>query len=64
MKKKSGKIRLCIDPKPLNKALKRRHLMLPVIDDIIPELAPAKVFAVCDVKNGSWWWNWMNSPVT
>ena len=29
VKKKSGKIRLCIDPKPLNKALKRSHYMLP-----------------------------------
>ena len=35
VKKKSGKIRLCIDPKPLNRALKRSHYMLPVIEDII-----------------------------
>ena len=54
VKKKSGKIRLCIDPKPLNKALKRSHYMLPVIEDIIPELTSAKVFTVCDVKNGFW----------
>ena len=54
VKKKSGKIRLCIDPKPLNKALKRSHYMLPVIEVIIPELASAKVFTVCDVKNGFW----------
>ena len=28
--------------------------MLPVIEDIIPELASAKVFTVCDIKNGFW----------
>ena len=54
VKKKSRKIRLCIYPKPLNKALKRSHYMRPVIEDIIPELASAKVFKVCDVKNGFW----------
>ncbi|XP_022099928.1 uncharacterized protein LOC110984244 [Acanthaster planci] len=32
--KPNGKIRVCIDPKPLNSALKRGHYPLPVIDDI------------------------------
>ena len=34
VKKSNGKIRLCIDPKPLNQALKRNHYLLPVIDDL------------------------------
>jgi len=34
--KLSGKIRLCIDPRPLNKALKRAHYTIPMIDDILP----------------------------
>ena len=48
------KPRVCIDPKPLNKALKRSHYSLPIIDDLLPELSKAKVFSVCDVKNRFW----------
>ncbi|XP_041362042.1 uncharacterized protein K02A2.6-like [Gigantopelta aegis] len=51
--KQSG-IRLCIDPKPLNKALKRNHYPLPTIDDILPELSTAKLFTVLDAKDGFW----------
>ena len=47
-------MRLCIDPQPLNKALKRSHYPLHVLDDILPNLSNAKVFSVCDVQNGFW----------
>ena len=52
--KSNGKIRLCIDPKPLNQAFKRNHYPLPVIDDLLPELSKAKVFSVVDAKNRFW----------
>ena len=52
--KRNGRVRLCIDPKPLNTALKRNHYPLPVIEDILPSLANAKVFTVMDAKNGFW----------
>jgi len=52
--KRSGGIRLCIDPKPLNNALKRNHYPLPTIDDVLPMLADARVFTVLDAKNGFW----------
>ena len=52
--KPSGKVRLCIDPKPLNKALKRNHYTMPNLDDLLPELSKAKVFSVADAKNGFW----------
>ena len=52
--KKNGKIRLCIDPKPLNQALRRNHYPLPTIEDILPELSQAKCFSVLDAKNGFW----------
>ncbi|XP_046330984.2 uncharacterized protein K02A2.6-like [Haliotis rufescens] len=52
--KPNGKIRLCIDPKPLNEALKRSHYLMPTIDDILPELANAKYFTLADAKNGFW----------
>jgi hypothetical protein len=52
--KKNGDIRLCIDPKPLNKALKRNHYHSPTINDTLPDLAHARCFSVLDAKNGFW----------
>lgn len=46
-RKANGKLRLCLDPKPLNKALKRSHFPMPVIEDILPELGKAK----CSLKS-------------
>jgi len=39
--KSNGKVRVCIDPRPLNEAVHRSHYLLPVIDDILPELGKA-----------------------
>ena len=47
-------IRICIDPKPLNKALKRAHYRMPTIDDILPQLSGAKIFSTVDAKDGFW----------
>ena len=41
--KDTQKIRLCIDPKPLNRALKRSIYPLPTLEDVLPKLAKAKV---------------------
>ena len=40
--KSNNKIRLCIDPKPLNKALKRNDYAMPTIDDVLPDLQEAR----------------------
>ena len=52
VEKKSGAVRLCIDPRPLNASLKREHFKLPVLDDVLPKLTSSKRFAVCDLKQG------------
>ena len=52
--KKPGKLRLCLDPKDLNKALKRPNYPMPTIEGILPELAKAQVFSVLDAKDGFW----------
>ncbi|KAK3740433.1 hypothetical protein QZH41_004601 [Actinostola sp. cb2023] len=39
---------------PLNRALKRNHYPLPVMDDLLPQPTNAKVFSVVDAKNGFW----------
>ena len=50
--KKPNKLRICLDPKDLNKAIKRPHHPIPTIDDILPQLSKAKVFSVLDAKDG------------
>lgn len=52
IKKQNGRPRVCIDPKLLNKALKRSHFPLPTVEDILPDLS--KVFIVCNVTSGFW----------
>ncbi|XP_063951965.1 uncharacterized protein K02A2.6-like [Lytechinus pictus] len=52
VQKKSGKVRVCLDPRPLNIMLKREHYPLPVLDDILPQLSDATVFSICDLKDG------------
>ena len=50
--KPNSKLRVCIDPKHLNKALKRSHYPLSVIEDILLEQADVKVFSKADLKDG------------
>ena len=52
--KPNGDVRICIDPKPLNKALQRDHYPMPTIDDVLPKLAKAKIFSTIDAKSGFW----------
>ena len=53
-KKNKDEIRLCIDPKDLNKAIKRPHHHLKTIEEVIAELPKAKFFSVLDAKNSFW----------
>ena len=52
--KKSVRLRICIDPSHLNEVLQRGTYPLPTIDDLLPELANAKVFSKVDLSNGYW----------
>ena len=52
--KESGDLHLCLDPKQLNKALKRERYPLPRIEDVLPDLSRAKVFTKVDARNGYW----------
>ena len=54
VQKANGKLRVCIDPKPLNKVLKRAHYPFPVLEDILPRLSKARVFSIVDVASGFW----------
>ena len=52
--KKSGDLRICIDPKPMNAALKRERYQIPVIDDVLPDLAEVLVFTKVDLASAFW----------
>ena len=54
VRKEDGSLRLCLDPKDLNKAVKRNQWYARTLDDILPELAQSKYFTVKDATSGSW----------
>ena len=47
-----SKIRICLDPRDLNVAIKREHFRMPTIEQIASRLNGAKVFSVFDTSNG------------
>jgi len=51
---KPSKLRICIDPKYLNRAIKQAHYPLPTIEEVATRLSKAKVFSVLDVKSRFW----------
>ena len=52
--KKSGELRICIDPRPLNKSLRREHYHLPTLDDVLPDLSKARIITTMDLRAGYW----------
>lgn len=52
--KPSGALRICVDLKRLNKAVRREHYNLPSLDDIAPKLKGSTVFSKLDAASGFW----------
>ncbi|XP_034023466.1 uncharacterized protein K02A2.6-like [Thalassophryne amazonica] len=52
LKKNTGKARICVDLKRLNKAVKREQYILPTTDEIIAKLSGATVFTTLDAASG------------
>ena len=52
--KEDGSLRLCLDPKDLNKAIERNQWYARTLDDILPEIALSKYFTVKDATSGFW----------
>jgi transposase InsO family protein len=48
------KLRICLDPRDLNKAIKREHYPLPCIEEVVTRLTDVKVFSVLDATKGFW----------
>lgn len=51
---KEPKLRICLDPLDLNKAIMRKHTALPTPDEALAKLAGAKVFSKLDLRHGYW----------
>lgn len=54
VRKPNGDLRLCLDPKDLNKAIKREYFPLPTLDEITAKLGGSKFFSTVDAKQGFW----------
>ena len=52
--KPNGKIRLCIDPKDLNRAIKREQYPMKTIEEVITKIPNAKLFSKLDATQGYW----------
>lgn len=49
---RNDKIRICIDPRDLNEAIKRKHYPMRTIEEVVAEIPDAKVFSILDAKSG------------
>ena len=52
--KPNGKLQICLDPRPLNKAIKRQHHRLPTTEEIISEMSGALYFSKLDAASRYW----------
>ena len=50
----SSKLRVCPDPRDVNKAIKRPHYPMRTLEDALPELTGVKVFTKLDLRCGYW----------
>ena len=52
VQKPNGQIRLCLDPKDLNVAIRREYCPMATIEEVSTRLNKARFFTVLDAKNG------------
>ena len=53
-RKPNDKLRICLDPKGLNRAISRENHMITTLEEILPKLSGAKYFFIVDAKCGYW----------
>jgi transposase InsO family protein len=52
MSKKNGRVRICIDPSDLNRAILREHFPMNSIEDVATRLHGSKFFSTLDANSG------------
>lgn len=53
-KKETDDVRICIDPKDLNKAVMRPHHPVHTVEDVAAQRAGATIFSVLNAKSSFW----------
>ena len=53
-KKETGDVRICIDPRNLNKALMRPHHPMRTVEEVAAQMSGAIIFSVLDAKSSFW----------
>ncbi|XP_038071222.1 uncharacterized protein K02A2.6-like [Patiria miniata] len=54
VKKKNGDIRVCMDPRDLNRAIKREHYKMPTREEVMSQFAGASYYSKLDASQGFW----------
>lgn len=54
VEKPNGKLRVCLDPKDLNRAILRPHYPMKTLEDVLPQLSKARFFTKLDARSGYW----------
>mgnify|MGYP001557088947 CR=1 FL=1 len=52
--KKNNKLRICLDPSDLNKAIRREHYPMKTVEDVVSRMPKAQYFTVLDANHGYW----------
>ncbi len=52
VEKPNGDIRICLDPKDLNRAIKREFPQMPTTEQITSQMSGAKLFSKLDASAG------------
>ena len=51
---KPNKLRIPIDPRNLNEAIKREHFQMTTTEEVVADMPQAKVFSLLDANSGYW----------
>ena len=51
---KPSKLRICLDPRNLNKAIRQEHYQLPTVEEFATRLTQAKKFTFVNAKDRFW----------
>ena len=54
-RKSNNELHICLDPRDLNRAIKRPHYNTPTPDEITHHLAGSRVFSKLDARHGYWY---------
>ena len=54
VEKPNKSVRLCLDPRELNKSILREHFPMKTVEEVAAKVKNAKIYSVLDASNGYW----------